>query len=397
MSALGEEDYLPTYPPLRLDHLERMTDCTGIMQHALYSVPDPTHGYSIDDQARALIASLAHARLSGQRHAPRAAYTYLSYLRLAAGDGGSFRNFLSYSRHWLDERGSDDAQGRALWALGYATRYGLDPGLIGAAADLFDTALPCVGTLAALRSWSFAVFGLYHRLLARRDDALLACVNDLAARLAAAYEATATPDWCWFEDRLTYCNGKIPAALLLAYELTQERRYLDIGLQSLTWLSGILFNEHGDLRLVGQNGWHVRGGQKAAFDEQCVDAQGTVEASLIALRVSGQGAWRARALAAFDWFSGRNVHAISLLDPITWGCYDGITVDRLNRNMGAESIITYLLAYLDLVDAGILTLEGALMRSATADEPGGDSLLVRGDGHARIDIRAAPMQASAMP
>ncbi len=354
------KDYLPIYPPARLDHLERMTDYTGIIQHALHTVPDPTHGYAIDDQARALIVALAHARLSGQQRAPRAAYTYLSYLRLAASPDGSFRNFLSYSRHWLDERGSQDAQGRVLWALGYATRYGLERGLAGAAEDLFAEGIAQAPLLSAPRSWAFVLFGLYHRMQAAQDDTLLAMARDLAGRLVALYEATAAPDWRWFENILTYCNAKLPAALLLAHELTGEPRYREVGLEALTWLMGVVFNEAGDLRLVGQSGWYPRGGVKAAFDEQCVDAQGTVEASLIALRVTGHPAWREHALAAFEWFLGRNVHGASLIDPLTWGCFDGITVERLNRNMGAESIVCYLLAYLDLVAADVLSLEGAV-------------------------------------
>lgn len=353
-------DYLPTYPPLRLDHLERLTDSTGIMQHALFAVPDPTHGYSIDDQARALIVVIAHARLTGQQRAPRAAYTYLSYLRYAANPDGTFRNFLSYSREWLDERGSEDACGRALWALALAMRHGGERGLSGAAADLFATGVACIPAMVAPRGWAFALFALYHRLRAEHDDTLLALVRDLADRLVAAYSATAGPDWRWFEDQLTYCNGKLPAALLLAHELTGEERYREVGIAALSWLMGVLFNEAGELRLVGQDGWYPRGGARAPFDEQCVDAQGTIEAALIALRATGDRAWHRHALSAFDWFMGRNVHGISLIDSVTWGCFDGITLERLNRNMGAESIVCYLLAYLDLVDAELLTLDGSV-------------------------------------
>jgi hypothetical protein len=353
-------DYLPTYPPPRLDHLERLTDSTGIMQHALFAVPDPVHGYSIDDQARALIVSLAHARLSGAQHAPRLAYTYMAYLRLAATADGHFHNFLSYSRRWLDERGSQDAHGRALWALAYATRYGFDRGLIGAAADLFDVGITTADTLDAPRAWAFTLFALYHRVQAEPRDSLLAGARLMADRLADLHDVTAEPDWPWFEPALTYCNGKLPAALLLAHELTGEPRYREVGLAALTWLMTVLFDEQGMLRLVGQKGWYPRGGVKAPFDEQCVDAQGTVEAALIALRVTGDAVWHKRALAAFDWFVGRNVHGVSLIDPATWGCFDGITVEWLNRNMGAESIVCYLLAYLDLVAADVLTLEGAI-------------------------------------
>ena len=353
-------DYLPVYPPLRLDHLERLTDDTGIIQHALHSVPDPRFGYSIDDQARALIVSLAHARLSGSQRTPRAAYTYLSYLRLAANPDGTFHNFLSYGRQWRDEIGSQDSYGRALWALAYATRYGLDRGLAGAALELFDDAIGHAGEMDAPRTWAFTLFALSHRLAVEPDGALLVLARTLADRLVACYDAHAAPEWRWFEDELTYCNGKLPTALLLLHELTGDARYKEIGLDALTWLMGVLFDDSGKLRLVGQKGWYPRGGAKAPFDEQCVDAQGTVEAALVALRVDEAPIWGERALTAFSWFTGRNVHGLSLIDPVTWGCFDGITDTQLNRNMGAESIICYLLAYLDLVGAGILTLEGAL-------------------------------------
>lgn len=337
-----------------------MTDHTGIMQHAFYAVPDRNHGYSVDDQARALIACLAYANSTREPHAPAAAYTYLSYLHHAMNQDGSFHNFLSFDRRWTDDRGSHDAQGRVLWALGYATRFGLDEGIISAARKLFDHALPFTQTLQSPRSWSFALFGLYHWLRVAEDRRVLALVHDLAQCLLMRQEAATTDDWRWFEPYLTYCNAKLPAALLLAFEVTGEPRYRAAGLEALAWLMTVIFNDQGQLRLVGQNGWYPRGGRKAAFDEQCVDAQGTVEASLIAYRISGETAWRNRALAAFAWFTGDNVHNVSLIDTATWGCADGITATGLNRNMGAESIVCYLLAYLDLVDAGLIGLDGRL-------------------------------------
>jgi hypothetical protein len=344
--------------PFRADHLYRMTDHIGIVQHAFYAVPDRKHGYSVDDQARALIACLAQAGCLGQSHAPVAAYTYLSYLHHAMNPDGSFHNFLSFDGRWLDDRGSEDAQGRVLWALGYAVRFGLDDGLIAAAGELFDQALPFTRTLRSLRSCSFALFGLYHRLRVAADDAMLNMAHDLARCLVVNLEATTTADWPWFEPYLTYCNAKLPAALLLASELTGEPRYRAAGLESLAWLMTVVFTDEGQLRLVGQDGWYPRGGRKAPFDEQCVDAQGTIEAALLAYRITHEPAWRDRAIAAFAWFTGENVRKASLIDSGNWGCYDGITATGLNRNMGAESIICYLLSYLDLVDAGLLGLDG---------------------------------------
>jgi hypothetical protein len=354
------------FPALRLDHLERLTDGTGIMQHALYSVPDPLHGYSVDDQARALIAVLAHARLAGAAQPPPRAYTYLAYLRYAAMSEGRFHNFLSYDRQWLDDGGGEDARGRALWALGYAARHGLDQGLRDAAATLLVDGLVAMRSLRAPRAWAFTIFGLYHYLKYRPEPALQSLLCDLANRLATCYERTAAPDWPWFEDRLTYCNAKLPAALLLANEVTGEARFREVGLAASSWLMEVLFDDSGVLHLIGQDGWYPRGGTRAAYDEQCVDAQGTVELALIAGRISGDHSWQERALAAFAWFHGRNAPGLALIDPATWGCYDGLRSNGVNRNMGAESIICYLLAYLDLVGAGLLTLNGTMRRPAEA-------------------------------
>jgi hypothetical protein len=363
--GIAESDPGTAFPALRLDHLERLTDGTGIMQHALYSVPDPLHGYSIDDQARALIAVLAHARLAGSAQ-PLRAYTYLAYLRYAAMGEGRFHNFLSYSRQWLDDGGGEDARGRALWALGYAARHGLDQGLRDAAATLFADGLVAVRSLRSPRAWAFTIFGLYHYLHVRPEPAQQSLLGDLAKRLVDCYDRTAAPDWAWFEDRLTYCNAKLPAALLLAHEMTGQARFREVGLAAAHWLMGVLFDGGGVLHLIGQDGWYQRGGTRAAFDEQCVDAQGSVEVSLIAGRISGDASWQERALAAFAWFHGRNTLGLSLIDPATWGCYDGLRPNGVNRNMGAESIVCYLLAYLDLVGAGLLTLDGAILRPAEA-------------------------------
>lgn len=358
--AAPQTDYLTVYPALRLDHLERLTDDTGVVQHAVRSVPDRRHGYSIDDQARALIAVLAHARLSGRQRAPRAAYTYLAYLRSAARSDHWFHNFLAYDRTWQDERGSEDAYGRAMWALGYTRACAPDQGLAAAAADLFAEQAPLMEHLRYVRACAFSLFGLHFRLKSEPDEKLLGTMDLLGNRLLASYDSTAGPDWQWFEDELTYCNAKLPAALLLAYEITGNERFRSAGLEALAWLFSVLTDTQGIVRLVGQDGWYPRDGVRAAFDEQCVDAQNLVEAALIAERVSGDTRWRRQALTAFDWFMGRNVNGASLIDPITWGCYDGITRTRLNRNMGAESTICYLLAYLQLAEAGALTLDGAV-------------------------------------
>jgi hypothetical protein len=209
-----------------------MTDSTGIIQHGYHAIPDPTFGYSIDDQARALIVVLQHARLAGLPDTPRTAFTYLSYLRYAAQPDGTFHNFLSYDRRWLDERGSEDAQGRILWSLAYAARFGREQALTRAAEALFTHGLQRVPLLTAPRAWAFILVALYHRLQIGQDTALVSLVHELAGRLVGRFDVTADAHWRWFEDSLTYCNGKLPLALLLAYAITGEARYLAVALDA---------------------------------------------------------------------------------------------------------------------------------------------------------------------
>jgi len=337
------------YPPLKLDHLHRLTDDVGIIQHAIYSVPDPRHGYSLDDNARALIVALKHNRLTGEVESRDLAYKYLSFIRSAQVPHGRFRNFLSYDRSWLEEEGSEDSYGRALWSLGYAMANDMASELAAAARDIFDAALPWLDSLRSPRARAFALLGLHWRyqVLAHKDD--LRYLRRQADSLLQNYRDVAQNDWRWYEEYLTYCNGKLPQALLVAYQDTKAEEYLGAACDSLDFLLGILF-VNDTLELIGQAGWYPRGGPRAFFDQQPIDAEATVEVCLEAHRVTGKTRYYDLAFKAFEWFLGRNRLGLPLYDSDTGGCYDGLEPNGVNLNQGAESAISYLLSYLLLLE-----------------------------------------------
>lgn len=337
------------YPPLKLDHLRRLTDDVGIIQHAIYSVPDPHHGYSLDDNARALIVALKHHRLSGEVESLDLAYKYLSFIRYAQTSDGRFRNFLAYDRRWLEEEGSEDSYGRALWSLGFAIYNNIASGLVRAARDIFDAALPWLDSLRSPRARTFALLGLHWRYEALGHEGDLQHLRRHADALLQNYHDTARKDWHWYEEYFTYCNGKLPQALLMAYQDTKAEEYLDVACRTLDFLLGILFvNDR--LELIGQAGWYPRKGSRAFFDQQPVDAEDTVEVCLEAYRVTGEARYYDLTFRAFEWFLGRNRLGLPLYDSATGGCYDGLEPNGVNQNQGAESTISYLLSYLLLVE-----------------------------------------------
>lgn len=336
------------FPELKLDHLVRMTDCTGIIQHAVYSLPARPSGYTTDDNARALIVALKLHECTRDERTLLLAERYLGFLNYAQTPEGKYRNFVDYARNFLEEEGSEDAFGRATWACGYLLASHPNWRLAANARRLLEASLPWVPELRAPRAQAYALMGLYHALEADPGDGRMhALVGRLADSLLARYRRTAGPGWYWFEDIMTYSNGILPQALFLGYAATGRKAYLAVAVECLGFLTDVLF-EDGTLRLVGNRGWYPRGGAKAPFDEQPVDAAAMVLVYLTAYRVTGRKDYYHLAEAAFAWFLGRNVHGQALYDPETGGCYDGLTPEGVNLNQGAESLIVYLLAYLTM-------------------------------------------------
>ncbi len=330
------------YPLVHLSHLRRMTDSVGLFQHAIYTLPDPQKGYTLDDNARAFIVALHHHRRTGDAASLELARRYLAFIRYAQTPDGHFLNFLPFDRQWRGESGSPDASGRAIWALGYGVRHAPERGMRDASRYLLECALPHAARLNSPRAMAFALLGFGEARLA------FDWAERFAAQLAALFDGNASEDWLWFEPYLTYSNAVLPQALLVASEWTGTPRYRDIAQRSLEFLIGVIF-QRDMLDLVGEKGWYRRNGQPARFDQQPIDAACAVETLLVAQRALQEPRYGELAHRALEWFYGRNRGSIALYDPETGGCYDGLTPEGVNRNQGAESTVAHLRARL-LID-----------------------------------------------
>ncbi|WP_164100545.1 glycosyltransferase family 4 protein [Candidatus Laterigemmans baculatus] len=364
-----------TIPPLQWEHLLRLTDSTGLFQHATYTMPNFAEGYCTDDNARALVFTLMVDELDQSSvELQRAASAYQAFLNYAYDPGrGRFRNFLSFDRRWLEEVGSDDAHGRALWALGSCVGRSKHSSTQCWATQLFASALRAMKDIGSPRSWAFALLGIDEYL--RRldgDRPVTEMRSELSARLLRLYNQVAANDWLWFEDYLTYSNAKLSQAMIVTGHATGNHEFLDCGLTSLKWLSEIQQSESGHLRSIGCNGFYRRGGSPAAFDQQPLEAQGMVSASLAAWRATRDDDWLRSAQTAFEWFLGANDLGVPVYDTLTGGCHDGLQCDSMNKNQGAESTLAYLLSLAELMQtAGIASRE---LAKGLATEPQGLAL-----------------------
>jgi hypothetical protein len=335
-----------------LSHLERLTDDTGVLQHAQYSVPRYDHGYCLDDNARALLlmASVEDAGTDERATVGALAGRYLAFVGHAFNpDTGRFRNFMSYARTWTEECGSEDSHGRAIWSLGAVLGRSHTPGTRSLAGDLFHGALPAVTGFASPRAWAYALLGIDHYLGAFQGERDVEAAGSLLAeRLLDLHRRTSGPDWCWFENSLTYANARLCEALIVSGARLQRQPMLDAGVASLAWLLSIQRTPEGYFAPVGSNGFLERGALPARFDQQPVEACGFVSACLAAHRATGDATWARHARWAFDWFLGHNELHRSLYDPSTGGCRDGLHAERVNQNQGAESTISFLQALLDM-------------------------------------------------
>lgn len=351
-SELGLEEAKPEVlgelPPVNFEHLKRLTDDFGIIQHARYTVPDRRRGYTTDDNARALIAAVLGRYVAPDDPAPQILATrYLSFLDLAFNPRtGRFRNFLGYNRAWLEAGGSEDCHGRALWALGTAMAMDQDPGRRRLAADLFCEALPVLEGFTSLRSLAFGLLGLDAYLKRDANGQVQRIWEAVAGRLYEPFHTNATADWPWPEPVVTYANARLPHALIRSGEALEDRKMVAKGLESLKWLIEIQRNPNGWFSPVGNHGWYERGGGKARFDQQPIEAHAMVEACLDAHEMTAEPEWLEAAQSAFKWFQGRNDILMPLYDPRSGGCRDGLHPDRANENQGAESTLAWLLSLL---------------------------------------------------
>jgi glycosyltransferase involved in cell wall biosynthesis len=338
-------------PDLKLSHLSRMTDSTGIFQHAIFSVPNFSEGYCTDDNARAFVLAVLLSELGEEPESVRTlATTYAAFLHHAFDlKTKRFHNHMGFDRRWLDDPGSEDCHARALWALGSAVGRSPYRSFQIMAGQLFALALPALSEFTSPRAWAFGLIGIHDYLRRLGGDSLVTQTREtLTSRLMELFERTARPDWCWFEEDLSYDNAKLAQSLILSGRATGQQAVFERGLKALRWLTELQASENGHFRPIGTNGFYRRGGMRANFDQQPIEAQATVSACLEAYRATSDLWWYEQAERAFDWFIGWNDLGLELYSPTSGGCQDGLHVDRVNRNQGAESTLAFLLSLAEM-------------------------------------------------
>lgn len=337
-----------TLPNAHLDHLRTLTDGTGVLQHAVYATPDRRHGYCVDDNARALVvASMAWTLFQDETVLPFL-NVYLSFLHFAyMEDIGRFHNYMSYDRRWLDQDGSEDCQGRALWALGYAASHPPNEPTGRVATDLFRGGVAQVDHHRSPRAWAFSILGLHYYLRQfGDDDAVRRRMEKLADRLHNRFVAHATHEWPWLEEIVAYDNARVPQALIIAGVNLGRQDLVERGLQVLQWLLDVQTATEGHLSVIGSNGWFRRNGRRAKYDQQPLEAAALIGACKAAYRASDDTRWLAEMRRCFEWFLGRNDAGLPMIDFKTRGCRDGLEATGVNDNQGAESTLSWLLALL---------------------------------------------------
>jgi glycosyltransferase involved in cell wall biosynthesis len=360
-SARLTQKSLGRLPELKLNQLHRLTDDTGMLQHAIFTIPNRGEGYTTDDNARALIFSLLLEQMerglpqdqagNADSSASNSAELYLGFLENAFNSAkGRFKNFLGFDRRWNEPVGSEDCHGRALWALGTVLGRSQNHGLRGAAGRLFEFSLPAAVEFSSPRAWAYALLGIHEYLTSYPGDRDAQKVQfALSRRLLEMYESIRQPDWKWFENVLAYGNARLSQSMLIAGSACSDHRMVSVGLESLEWLLQMQHCEaNGHFVPIGSQGFYRQNGGKARFDQQPLEAAGAVSACLQAFRITGDSRWRSEAWSAFNWFLGDNDLQLPLYDSATGGCRDGLHPDRVNENQGAESTLSFLMALLEM-------------------------------------------------
>jgi glycosyltransferase involved in cell wall biosynthesis len=353
--AVGTLDNRPyQLPLLKLDHLTRMTDCTGIFQHAIFNVPNREEGYCTDDNARAFILTLLlehTASRATHQECGRLAAIYLAFLWDAFDQGTlRFRNFMNHRREWLNAQGSEDSHARALWAVGTALGRSKNEGHRSLCALLFQRGLPTVEGFSSPRAWAFVLLAIQEYLRAFSGDRNVNRLREvLTNRLVDLFKNNASDDWVWFESVVAYDNAKLSHAMILSGYWTSRGDVVDIGLRSLRWLVEQQRAEDGHFAAIGSNGFWVRGCERARFDQQPVEAHAMISACVEAYSLTRDEYWRRAARRCFEWFLGRNDLGQPLYDPSTGGCRDALHKDRVNQNQGAESSLAFLLSRAEMI------------------------------------------------
>lgn len=345
MKTLDEENF--NLPKIKTTYLKKLTDSTGILQHAKYSIPNFNDGYCLDDNARALILTVLLENTSFyDEEIKNLQETYAAFLNYAFDEKlKQFRNLLSYEKKWFEEKGSEDSNGRALWALGTIINRSKNQQLQNWAADIFIRAITNVEHFTSPRAWAFILLGITEYLSKFSGDRFANQLRDeFEKRLVNLFKIVSSNDWKWFENYLTYSNAKLSLGLITSGINFGNQEVLSIGLESLRWLCDVQKSASGNFAPIGNDGFYHRGQKRAWYDQQPIEAFSTVAASLKAYEATKDNIWLKEARLAFEWFLGRNDNQIALVEHNSGACRDGLHIDRVNSNMGAESTLSYLLS-----------------------------------------------------
>jgi hypothetical protein len=352
--AVRTQDNRPyELPPLKLDHVLRMTDNTGIFQHAIFNVPNFAEGYCTDDNARAFILTLLLQETTSrvvQKQLEGLSSIYLAFLWHAFDqESCRFRNFMSHQRQWLERAGSEDSHARALWAAGTALGRSLNDGHRNLCALLFQRGLPAVERFTSPRAWAFALLAIHEYLRAFSGDRNANQLREiLTDRLSCLFRQNSSDEWAWFEPVAAYDNAKLSHAMILSGYWTSRGEVVEIGLKSLRWLVETQKSTSGHFTPIGSDGFWTRGTGYARFDQQPLEAHAMISACLEAYGLTRDETWSRAARRCFEWFLGRNDLGQPLYDPNTGGCRDALHSDRVNQNQGAESTLAFQLSLAEM-------------------------------------------------
>ncbi|KKN40514.1 hypothetical protein LCGC14_0732450, partial [marine sediment metagenome] len=340
------EKYEMSYPEINFDHIKNLTDDFGIIQFANYAKPDKSSGYTLDDNARALIACTLYFKLFKDNTKLKLMKIYLNFIKYVHKKDNKLYNIVNYEKVVNLEHWSEDAHGRAMMALGYLIAPTNIPSELRVEAErIFENAKKIVDQIRSPRAVSFILIGLYFYNVIKNSEVIR--IKKLADYLTQLYKDCNSEKWHWFENYLTYSNSKLPEALFFCYKTTKDDRYLLIAKESLDFLISLTFKD-GKFAPIGQNGWYHKNGHNASHDQQPVDAASMVQTLSVAYDITKENRYMKLAIEVFHWFLGKNSLNQEVYNTLTGGCHDGIGENSLNMNQGAESSISYLLARLSL-------------------------------------------------
>ncbi len=337
-----------TYPPISLRYLRSLTDDTGILQHGVFAIPNRRLGYTTDDNSRALVVAVRGYERMRSPEILELIRTYLSFLHYAHTPDYRFSNIMTYQRMFLDADGTEDCFGRCMWGCGTAASADIPDCMRQVAKKLFDSSVGWVGDLVSPRAKAYSMIGMCEYMRANRDTVDVPDkISALADSLEALFREYSSSDWVWFEPYMTYGNAILPVSMLLAGSITGNERYTSIGRRTLDFLTETTIVD-GRLEIIGNNGWYMQGGKRPWYDQQSIDAGYAVYAYTLAYSLLGDKSHLENAFTCYDWFFGKNRSGLSVYDPNSGGCRDGINPEGVNENQGSEACVSFLLAQLSV-------------------------------------------------